>query len=421
MTSKLSNKVGPWVVDEDFFDRAAEVERLTQLIDENNNILLVAPRRIGKTSLIRETFRRMDELGDSYLLFVDVQDCKSPEDVIVALSLAAQPYRDLATKVREAFGSFLEGFRDAVESVGTSELLELRFREAIAGDWRAKAGKIVASLAEADRPVAICLDELPVMLNRLVTAPGDAAAHRAAAEVFLSWLRRTVTAYQDRVRWIICGSIGLEPILSRHNLSFTVGNLRPFHLPAWGRDTADRCLESLAAAEGDQWPEASRHALLDRLGGGDTDPAHFIPHHVQMYFAHVIDDCRMRGVVVPTPDDVRRVWETHMLSTRGHAELADYEERLLRVLDETAVDLALALLTETAVAGRLTAEAARRIADEHATEQPAKALRDVLRVLDHDGYLVSDGEVGEWRFVFPLVRDWWKGRFGSGYVPSVEE
>lgn len=414
MADKLPNKFGPWVTGDEFFDRIAEVDRLTQLLDEKNNILLVAPRRIGKTSLVRETFRRMETRAKDYLLFVDVQDCKTPEDVIVALSLAAQPYGNLASKVRGAFSSFWAGFRDNVESLGTSELLELRFREGIAGDWRAKAGKIVRSLAEADRPIAICLDELPVMLNRLVTGPGDTADRRATAEIFLSWLRRIVTAHPDKMRWIICGSIGLEPILARHNLSFTVGHLRAFHLQPWDRETADACLRSLTAFEGHEWPKESRSALLDKL-------AHFIPHHVQMYFGHVIDDCRLRGVPAPTAEDVDRVYETHMLSTRGHAELADYEERLLRVLDETVVSLALALLTEAAVVGRLTPEAAGGIVKRHGLEKPEKALRDVLRVLEHDGYLGRDDDADHWVFVSPLIRDWWKRRFGTGHVPVSSE
>ncbi len=101
MHTKLPNKFGPWVTGDEFFNRTAEVERLTQLLDEKNNILLVAPRRIGKTSLVRETFRRMEERGRDYLLFADLQDCKTPEDVIVTLSLAAQPYRKLASKIAE--------------------------------------------------------------------------------------------------------------------------------------------------------------------------------------------------------------------------------------------------------------------------------------------------------------------------------
>jgi len=409
VVERLPNKIGPWVTGDEFFDRSAEVDRLIQLMDERNNVLLVAPRRIGKTSLVREVFRRMKERGQDYPVFADVQDCSTPEDVIVALSMAAQPYGSLASRISDAFASFLQNFRDGIESVGAADLLEIRFRAAIAGDWRAKAGKIVEKLAEADRPVAICLDELPVMLNRLITGPGDAADRRAAAELFLSWLRRTVTAHPDRVRWIICGSIGLEPVLARHNLSFTVGNLRPFHLPPWDRPTADACLRSLAAFEGHEWPAESRSALLDKL-------AHYIPHHVQMYFGHVIDDCRLRGAEAPTAEDVATVWETHMLSTRGHAELADYEERLLRVLGTESAGLALDLLTEAAV-GRLTSEAARQIAGRHRLEESSKALRDVLRVLEHDGYLDLNRETGAWHFVSPLMHDWWQHRFGASHIP----
>jgi hypothetical protein len=223
-----------------------------------------------------------------------------------------------------------------------------------------------------------------------------------------------VTAHPEKVRWLVCGSIGLEPILARHNLSFTVGHLRPFHLPPWTRKTADCCLQRLAAGEGKGWPKKTRDALLDRL-------EHFIPHHLQMYFGHVIDECRIRATPVPSPEDVIRVWETHMLSTRGHAELADYEERLLRVLDEDAVDLALALLTEAAVVGRLTQDTAGKIAERHQLEHPAKRLRDVLRVLEHDGYLGTAGTEGDWIFVSPLIREWWKRRHGTGYVRASSE
>ncbi len=328
--------------------------------------------------------------------------------------MVTQRHASLAKRVVDAFASFWKGFRDSVESVGTAELLELRFREGIVDDWRAKARKIVRNLADADQPLVICLDELPVMLNRLITGPGDPVENRLSAEIFLSWLRQVFTAFPKQIRWIVCGSIGLEPILARHNLSFTVGHLRAFHLLAWDRSTANECLVRLAASEGAEWPEESRSTLLDRL-------AHFVPHHVQMYFGHVMDDCRMRGVAVPTPRDVDRVYETHMLSTRGHAELADYEERLLRVLDAALIDVSLALLTEAAVKGRLEQDPAMRIVEAHGLDEPGKALRDVLRVLEHDGYLERTSPDRGWVFVSPLIRDWWERRFGTGYQPISQE
>lgn len=51
--SRLRNLVGPPVQGEDFWGRAAELEQFVELLEGGENIALVAPRRVGKTSLMR--------------------------------------------------------------------------------------------------------------------------------------------------------------------------------------------------------------------------------------------------------------------------------------------------------------------------------------------------------------------------------
>ena len=52
----MKNKYGPWVTGEEFFNRDAEIALLNHNINSGgNHLLIVAPRRVGKTSLIRET------------------------------------------------------------------------------------------------------------------------------------------------------------------------------------------------------------------------------------------------------------------------------------------------------------------------------------------------------------------------------
>ena len=46
------------------------------------------------------------------------------------------------------------------------------------------------------------------------------------------------------------------------------------------------------------------------------------------------------------------------------------------------------------------------------------AQHEILRVLEHDGYLERDGD--GYRFVSRLVRDWWKNRHSFGYTPILE-
>lgn len=415
MEAGLKNKYGPWVSGEDFFNRDTEVRRLTELIDDGNNILVVAPRRVGKTSLIRETFRRMEERNRDYLLFVDVQHCSTPEDVIVATSLVACPYQALKDKIFDVFSSFWKQFRENVESIGSGELLEIKFREGLGGDWQAKGQKILGNLAQADRPIAICFDELPIMLTRLLSRLNEKEyeTKQNSADVFLTWLRHLMGEHQDKLRFIVCGSIGLEPILKRHGLSHTITQLRAFPLQPWSHETAEACLNALALRYDLKWANEAQRSLLDHLGS-------YIPHHVQMFFGHLYEDCRRRSSNLLSPEDVKRIYQTSMLSTRGHAELADYEERLLRVLDRDSVTLALDLLTETAVAGILEPQTARLLAQSLLLKNSDAVLREVLDILQHDGYLEWDEHKKAWLFASFLMKDWWKKRFSQSYVPPQE-
>ena len=407
------SKYGPFVSGDEFFNRDIEIQRLTGLINENNNILIVAPRRVGKTSLVHETFRRLQKEGLDYLLYVDIQHCSTPEDVIVALSLSACPYKELSDKILDAFKFFWKQIQDNIESIKSDQLLEIKFREGLTGDWQAKGQKIMDNLAQADRPITICFDELPVMITRLLKSANESEYHqkRLTADVFLSWLRKVMNSHQGRLRFIICGSIGLEPILKRHGLSYTITLLRPYNLEPWRRETAEACLNALAKWYDLTLTNEARGAVLDHLGS-------YIPHHVQMFFGHLYEDCFKRNEKTPSVSDVDRVYAQSMLSTRGHAELADYEERLLRVLEPNSVQLALDLLTEAAVTGSLTLENAGLLAQSVQGRNHDAICREVLDVLQHDGYLEREEGAQSWRFVSRLVKDWWKRRFSRAWSPS---
>jgi hypothetical protein len=78
-----------------FFGRSDQLEHL---VLTNENFVIVGPRRIGKTSLMREAHRRLLERGEqSY--FVDVQDCTSANDVVREIIHQISP-RELARSLK---------------------------------------------------------------------------------------------------------------------------------------------------------------------------------------------------------------------------------------------------------------------------------------------------------------------------------
>ena len=411
--AKLKQAHGNWVVGEQFWDREEDLELFVERIEEGANVLLVAQRRLGKTSLMREATRR---LGDRYVcVFVDLQKAHSAPDAIVELSLAVRKYKTLWAKTKNVFANVLERITETVEQVNLGDLGVTLRAGLNAGNWEEKGNQVFGILAASDRPVVLMVDEVPILVSRLLK--GDdftmTPKRRQQTDEFMSWVRKNSLEHQGKVSMVLSGSIGLEPILRQARLSATVNHFKAFELKPWDESVAMGCIEALANQYGVELEDGAAAAMVSKLGC-------CIPHHVQMFFDHVYTTCRRREKMSFSATEVDEVYEREMLSIRGHAELTHYEERLEMVLGKEVFALALDMLTEAAVTGRLTKEACLALQKEYEFEGRdfAEVQREVLWVLEHDGYLRagSDGYV----FVSPLLRDWWKARYGFAFTPVLQ-
>jgi len=413
MKDKLKQAVGKVVMGEWFWDRETELELLTNKIDEGANILLVAQRRIGKTSVLAELHERLRERYTC--LFIDLQGARSSAQAIADLSMAIHGHKPLWDKTKEAFANVLDRVTESVEEIDVGEV-GVKIRSGLTrGNWEDKGDQIFAVLAKADRPVVLMLDEVPIMVNFMLKGNEFRITpeRRTQADEFLSWLRRNNIEHQGKVRTIISGSIGLEPILRQARLSATINHFLPFELKPWDENTAIGCIKALANEYGVTLQNGVPQEVANRLGC-------CIPHHVQMFFSHIYDRCKRTGRMECSVKDVDDVYKEEMLGIRGHAELTHYEERLEMVLGKELFTLAIDMLTQAAVTGRLTKEAIKALQKEYAFEGQdiVEAQKEIIWVLEHDGYLkqTKQGYV----FVSRLLRDWWKNRHGAFFSPISE-
>lgn len=70
------------IPDKYFCDRKTETKKLTELVKDNNNIVLKAPRRVGKTSLIYHLFRQPEFKEHYNTIYVDIFPTKSIDDFV---------------------------------------------------------------------------------------------------------------------------------------------------------------------------------------------------------------------------------------------------------------------------------------------------------------------------------------------------
>lgn len=413
MQKKLKQAHGNWVEGDRFYDRESDIALLIEKLDEGAHILLVAQRRMGKTSLMKEIKRQLN--GRYHCLFIDLQKAVSSEDAIVEISLALKPYKSLWNKTKKLFSNVLSSLVEGIEEVSIGEI-GVKLRAGLtSASWSEKGDALFSILANSELPVLLLIDEVPLMVNRMLKGEDFRITpeRKARVDEFMSWLRKNSIEHQGKIRIVLSGSIGFEPILRQARLSATINNFQPYDLKPWDNKTAIGCLRALSAEYEIQFKDDAEKEMVRRIGC-------CIPHHVQMFFSHVYDRCKRRGRMDFFPDEVNDIYESEMLGIRGHAELTHYEERLKLVLGPELFTMALEMLTETAVTGNLTRGALSAIQKgyEFGERSVQDASEEILRVLEHDGYIIS-GKNG-FEFESYLLRDWWRKRYENIHTPVLE-
>ena len=399
----MESSTGRWVSGENFFDREAELETLKRRVQEGNHVLLTGQRRMGKTSLIRELGHRLEADGWIFL-FVDVEGAACAEDAIADIGQAAYPFCSASSSL---FASIGRWFDERVEEVGAFDF-RIKFRAGLnAGNWRRHGEELVSGCTAGGMQALLVIDELPIFLQRMLS---DEDGERRVDE-FLGWLRGLTQKLGSRSPvFVVSGSIGLGPMVSRLGISDRINHLYPVRLGPWNRETSISCFDRLAESYRLPVEPGVACAVYEKLGIG-------IPHHIQSFFARLHDYSVMRGRNRITVADVEEVYRTELLGPPGQSDLQHYETRLRSALDEVGYAIAMEILAEAAVHGEFAPGSRRCLERLYApvTDDTQGQIARALEVLEHDGYLEADR--GAYRFPSRLLKDWWSARFRDHHVP----
>ena len=164
----LKKTVGNWVDGDRFFDRESDIGALREHVSEGTHTLLVAQRRMGKTSLVRELLRRLNGSPGVETAFVDLEDARDPADAIVQISLASRHLQSIPRRARELTEAVLRRFGN-VQLAAQYEEMRFQLRAEInSGTWKSKGDRLLRDLTRGDGTVVLAMDELSILVNRIL-------------------------------------------------------------------------------------------------------------------------------------------------------------------------------------------------------------------------------------------------------------
>jgi AAA+ ATPase superfamily predicted ATPase len=403
----IQNLVGPPVEAYDFFNRETIQDQIWEQL-AGHNLLLLAPRRVGKTSLMYRLRDSSPPKGFEAVFF-SVQEVESESAFILKLLKATSEVKSsegVFEKLRKGpLGRFVRRIRKAGVASASIE-----WADAAEASWKELGEKFQESLEGLEGHWLFLVDEVPIFVLSLLRQDpsGERARH------FLNWFRslRTRPQGSGRVRWFLAGSIGLDTVTSRSKMGDTINDLKVIHLGPFEPQTADRFLAELGKSYRLPLSPELRQEILRRVGWP-------IPYYLQLMFSELKelspqDLAAAGGVETSEPEPLVDQLIQRLLAPEKKVYFDYWRQRLEEELGQPDSEYAVALLNAAAKdpvgAGRetLLQILTDRVSEPFAAQERLRYLLDVLEI---DGYLVESK--GRYEFRSPLLKEFWRRRVMS--------
>ena len=371
-------KIGSPVVGEDFFGREVELRKAESLI-RDNNLMLAAPRRVGKTSFARRLIDTLSSKGWN-TIFIDLEEITSIDHFFNAFygELVKLPETKAVEKVKAKMKKWLSGVE--LSTTGLPVKATVKMESSDNNDFK----DLADILNTLDNHTLVVFDELTVLLKSL----SEKNDNEQAVRTFLNQFRAMRSATSEKCSWLICSSVGVRNFTTQHNLSDTINDVADFELGAFPDEEATKFVSTLAESIGIEADDKIKRYILDKIGWN-------IPFFIQLLLSRL-------PVGEITKADVDDAYD-HLLQT---GSFDTWHERL-NIEYGNNKDVAKLILKYLCVNvdGKTRDEIYNHIYAKIPSFEDDK-MGLLLRALMTDGYLVKDGE--QYKFRSPLLRDYWK-------------
>lgn len=369
--------------------RTGERAELKRRFSSGASVLMLAPRRVGKTWLLNKIDEDLKSAG-WLCIKIDVEGMRSENEFLRALCNEIEKTQALTDRVKlhlfQRFKQLTTHVQDGNLAAAIGDVDPREFLETL-----------ISSLNHEEPETLILIDEIALFIHVLAQEDPD------GARSLLYHLRKLQQSF-TKVRWFLTGSVGLDVVARRHNMLGALLGIDSFPLDPFSEEAAraylDELCESAQISQPFSLDEKSFRHLADELGW--LSPYYLRQIALQMrptgpvasaYPLATVADVEAAFVRLLSPNQRLHfaAWEEHIDKNFGDLETGRLRAVLNIVCAEADGEIETTILTAITPAG------------EAVTQSSLKAL---LSSLETDGFLQN--VKGRWSFRSGLLRRYWK-------------
>lgn len=391
---------------DDFFDREEMIMEIWETL-ERSNILLIGPRRFGKTSIMLEL--KNNPKNKFMPFFFEIEHLESPEEFILYIIEEIKKNEGMWNKVKSGIFSFFKAADGKIEELEISSI-RMKLRETKDNDWKKLGSHLINLMTKDERKILLILDEFPEMIKLMIKR--DKKNKTNEADVFLRWFRaiRQSMLEEANLRFVVGGSLCLVNLLREINSVSQINEMTKIKVGPFSDENATKFIKALLGGAGKEIEDDISEAIIKQIGSP-------IPFFIQIMVVALLRESRNLKRDI-TPEFVEEVYEKYLLGVDYKSEFDHYHLRLSEYYvdiggQKDIVAVAKAILTELSMQNSIPKV---KLYDLylHNTEQSADVdgFGCLMALLEDEFYLEYDPETEEYCFLSKLLKDWWYRHFG---------
>ncbi|MCK5176140.1 MAG: AAA family ATPase [Candidatus Aenigmarchaeota archaeon] len=391
---------------DDFFNREDALNDIWKVL-EQSSILLIGPRRFGKTSVMR---RLWDNPEKEYIpIFLDIEYVESPEEFILVLIDEIKKNETTWNKVKLEINDFFKVADDKIEEVGISSI-QVKLRKTKDKNWKNLGSHLIDLMTKNEKKILFIFDEFPEMIKLMIRR--DKKNNTNETELFLRWFRaiRQNASKNLKLRFIVGGSLCLENLLRQINSIPQINDLHKIKVGAFWDEEAIEFIKALFAGENKKIDDIIPNTILKHIGTP-------IPYFIQLMVGALVRESRNLKKEI-TEEFVKEVYENYLLDSdfkscfeHYHLRLSEYYENIGGEKDMVVV--AKAILTELSIQESISkVELYNLYLRKTNLSDDMDEFGCLMLLLEDEFYLEYNPETESYCFLSKLLKDWWYRHFG---------
>lgn len=367
-----------------YFPRPYIETSIWEEIEKGNHVLIAAPRRVGKSSVMQAILDRHPE--NTRCIFSNIQGIKSETEYY-------QRFYELLVRCLDRFGKGKSWLDSLVKSIVIEEITlnGIKFGEKKDINFEEAIDSLLTEISKNQVRVVLLLDELPEVLNNLHRQKRSEEAGHILAH--LRALRQN-PEIKGCLSLILAGSVGIHHVVKAvEGRVKDINDFNPVPFEPLNQQEARAYVAWATRDASVQYDADLTDYLLAQI-------RHYIPYFINLMLDEINRSARKTGEPGIQRADIDRAFEAIVRNSDHFREwkyrLWDYflpeeaaflQEGLVCIAHENSINI-------------------RRLYDLAVKHGQQSVFMELIQGLENDGYICKRGD--DYAFISPFLQTYWK-------------